>query len=392
MDISQTYINLSFEADKILGQGNLVDAFYGDRSKVKTRKNISKEILRNDFINLRKEIQKNIKDEAPYFDKTFLTKQIDSIIMQLDVIDKPISYKEAVERMLDIKIEEPQEESIKAIQDKLQKLIKGNNLKESVLQWREDNSVSAEKFVEISKIKIERYKKESFKLIERIFQEINIDELYQNTKIRLNVEDTKQGWSAYNYYKGNYQGEIGFNSKMNFNQYDFDIFLTHEAFPGHHMQSAIREYLNKKGLIENYFTINLINTPDSVIQEGIGDSGYQFINIKIENENEKIQYLLDRLNVEIQYYVAYQIFQKSMSKQEALEYIFKNRFDLNINESKKTLSFVEQWKYYIPTYKYGKDIVTKYYKKHGEKILPILYTGACKTTIEKYEKYVRIDK
>lgn len=76
-------------------------------------------------------------------------------------------------------------------------------------------------------------------------------------------------WSGYNWYLGNYRSLIEINTDLPIQASRLLDLVSHEGYPGHHTEHAIKEQrlYREQGYGEH--AIQLINTPECVISEGI---------------------------------------------------------------------------------------------------------------------------
>ena len=84
---------------------------------------------------------------------------------------------------------------------------------------------------------------------------------------------TNEPWAAYNWYDGGLRSRIEFNTDLPTRAHHLVGTLGHEAFPGHHLEHAWKEQrlVNEQGRIEA--SIQLINTPEAYISEGLAEVG-----------------------------------------------------------------------------------------------------------------------
>ncbi len=84
---------------------------------------------------------------------------------------------------------------------------------------------------------------------------------------------TNEPWSAYNWYEGGKRSRIEFNTDMPTRAHQLVGTMGHEAFPGHHLEHASKEQrlVNEQGRVEA--SIQLINTPEAYISEGLAEVG-----------------------------------------------------------------------------------------------------------------------
>jgi hypothetical protein len=84
-------------------------------------------------------------------------------------------------------------------------------------------------------------------------------------------------WSAYNWYHGNLRSLIEYNTDLPVRATALVGTLAHETFPGHHLEHASKEQrlVREKGRTEA--TLQLINTPEAYISEGLAEAGVRFV-------------------------------------------------------------------------------------------------------------------
>jgi len=84
---------------------------------------------------------------------------------------------------------------------------------------------------------------------------------------------TNEPWAAYNWYEGKRRSRIEFNTDQPTRAHSLVWILGHEAFPGHHLEHASKEerLVDEQGRIES--SIQLINTPEAYISEGLAEVG-----------------------------------------------------------------------------------------------------------------------
>jgi len=85
-----------------------------------------------------------------------------------------------------------------------------------------------------------------------------------------------QPWSAYNWYDGGRRSRIDVNTDLPVRAPDLIGLVAHEAYPGHHLEQAWKEadLVDEQARLES--SILLINTPESLISEGLADLGVRF--------------------------------------------------------------------------------------------------------------------
>jgi hypothetical protein len=80
---------------------------------------------------------------------------------------------------------------------------------------------------------------------------------------------TNQPWSGYNWYLGNARSRVEINTDLPIYAHKLPGLVAHEGYPGHHTEHALKDQLlyHERGYAEH--AIQLINTPECVISEGI---------------------------------------------------------------------------------------------------------------------------
>jgi hypothetical protein len=84
---------------------------------------------------------------------------------------------------------------------------------------------------------------------------------------------TNEPWGAYNWYDGDLRSRIEFNVDLPTRAQSLVPILGHETFPGHHLEHAWKEQrlVREQGRLE--CSIQLINTPEAYISEGLAEVG-----------------------------------------------------------------------------------------------------------------------
>ena len=78
-------------------------------------------------------------------------------------------------------------------------------------------------------------------------------------------------WSGFNYYLGGFASRVAVNADIGHRMSQFGVLVAHECYPGHHTEHCRKEDLlvNRGGQAEH--TIFLVNTPQCLMAEGLGD-------------------------------------------------------------------------------------------------------------------------
>ena len=86
-----------------------------------------------------------------------------------------------------------------------------------------------------------------------------------------------QPWTAYNWYDGGLRSRVDVNLDLPMDAATLVHVIAHETFPGHHLEHASKEanLVERRHRLEA--TIQLINTPECLVSEGLADIGRSFV-------------------------------------------------------------------------------------------------------------------
>lgn len=78
-------------------------------------------------------------------------------------------------------------------------------------------------------------------------------------------------WSGFNYYQGGYRSRVAINAGIGHRSSQLAVLTAHECYPGHHTEHCRKELLLVDGLGQLEHAIFLVNTPQCLMAEGLGD-------------------------------------------------------------------------------------------------------------------------
>ena len=189
---------------------------------------------------------------------------------------------------------------------------------------------------------------------------------------------TDEPWWAFNYYLGNLSSRVVLNTDLPTTGLDLIHLASHEVYPGHHTEGALKEQLlvRDHGCLEE--TIALVPTPVAVLSEGIAEVGADVILDESSREEAyaiirrhgveladpvlgaKISEQIDRLGT-VGLNAALMIFEDGVSHEAAQEYV--QHWTLNTPErAAQTIRFVTDptWRAYTITYSAGRELCNAY--------------------------------
>jgi hypothetical protein len=78
-----------------------------------------------------------------------------------------------------------------------------------------------------------------------------------------------QPWSGYNWYLGNGKSRVEINTDLPIYAHNLPALVAHEAYPGHHTEHSLKDLLLYRQRSYAEQGVQLINTPECVVSEGI---------------------------------------------------------------------------------------------------------------------------
>ena len=199
-------------------------------------------------------------------------------------------YREEVQRCFDISPEWVDEGTFQAAHAELEEVLPGGGtLRERMKAYRDRWIVAEDRvlpLVQTVLAEVQRRTRELLALPEGEGVEVTL------------VRD--QPWGAYNWYLGSYRSRIELNTDLPTRALHLLELFAHEAYPGHHTESSVKEHLfyREKGYAEA--CIFPLNTPASVMAEGIGNAGVRVIFGDAERIEWKNQVLYPQAGLEPQ--------------------------------------------------------------------------------------------
>jgi hypothetical protein len=191
--------------------------------------------------------------------KGYLTKQVEAMrATARRVAGEVLPYREEVRLLFDIEPLATPEAVYDAVIADLDSLLPGDGpITERMVAWRQSYAISPETARRVVDVILPELRARTQEFVDLPDGEA--------IEIRM-VQD--QPWSGYNWYLGNGRSRVDLNTDLPIYAYRLTDLLTHEGYPGHHTEHALKERLyTEHGLGEH--ALQLINTPECVISEGI---------------------------------------------------------------------------------------------------------------------------
>ncbi len=185
-----------------------------------------------------------------------------------------------------------------------------------------------------------------------------------------------QPWSGYNWYLGNARSRVELNTDLPVHVHTLADLMAHEGYPGHHTEHALREtrqYL-RDGHAE--YAVQLINTPECVISEGIATAACATVFPHDAELAWTAEHLLPGLDIDmdieqalavkramwharsVRGNAAILLHEQGRSVDEVSAYLQRWAL-LSPREASKALEFIGSplWRTYTFTYTYGRMLV-----------------------------------
>jgi len=214
--------------------------------------------------------------------KTWLAKQaiaMGTVLARLD--DKDVPFREEVQRCFDISPERIPEDEFDAAIEEIDRLLPGpGDLPSRVEAWKQQSEVAGDKVLPLLNLAADEARTRT----------LAIADLPEGESVDVHLV-RNQPWSGYNWYLGNYHSRIDVNTDLPTRVYQILPLMTHEAYAGHHTEHAMKEKTLYRGKGWEEFSVFLLNTPECVISEGIGNVALDMI----FPEEELVAWLRDRL-------------------------------------------------------------------------------------------------
>jgi hypothetical protein len=261
-DWGQSYLRLGLRLEKHVA--GYVDAYYGPeeiRSAIGEETAQPPPVLVDAAKELRQELprQNYSPQRTTYLEKHLLA--IETLARKL--AGETFSYCEEVERYFDISPQWKDEAEFYAAHAELDEILPGEGALPERLQEHRDRFIIPEEKV-------------------LLLVEIAMAELRQRTRalFPLPVEESfevslvhEKPWGAYNWYMGQYRSLIELNQDLPTRAHTLLELFAHEAYPGHHTEAVMKERELYRGHGYAEQSMALLNTPENVVAEGIGNTG-----------------------------------------------------------------------------------------------------------------------
>ena len=261
--ISRRYITLAFDLEQHVE--GLVDAYFGP-PELKVRPDLRPPAaISADLTALSAEVAAST---YPVSRKGYLAVQLRALACTARrLAGEPLSFDDEVRACFDVEPVFTPEATFETANAELETLLPGDGpLTERLAAWRrryEVNPATAQQMLDVI-------------VTEARSRTVAFVSLPEPDEVRFALVRDKP-WSGYNWYLGGGRSLVEINTDLPIRADALLDLVCHEAYPGHHTEHALKEQRLYRELGWGEQAIQLINTPECVIAEGIATLATTFI-------------------------------------------------------------------------------------------------------------------
>jgi hypothetical protein len=264
--IARDYILLALRLDQHVP--GLVDGFFGPaalKAQVDLEQRVSPARLVDDAAALRARLPVEVAepDRRAWLDVQLIALETQAVAVGGDALP----YLEHVTRCFDHRPGWIPDERFEEAAARIDDLLPGDgSLQDRLAAWDAGLEVPRERLTAVLDWLVERFRGAAAALFG----------LPDGEDLRIGLV-TDQPWNAYNWFDGGRRSRIDVNTDLPARAPSLPATLAHETYPGHHLEHATKEaeLVDRLGRLEA--SILLINTPESLISEGLADLGTRFV-------------------------------------------------------------------------------------------------------------------
>lgn len=256
--ISRSYITLAFGIEQHVE--GFVDAYFGPE-EVRKAALAGEPIAPADLLARANDLLQQIAGGSyPEQRKRYLAAQVRAIVATCrKIAGDSLPYREEVRESFDIEPEHTPETLFDEAIAELDTLLPGEgDVNARMTTWRRQYEITPE----VARHLIDLISDEARRRT-RAFVDLPAGEAVEYKMVQ------NEPWGGYNWYLGDAQSRVDMNTDLPICALDLPGLIAHEAYPGHHTEHALKEINLYRGHGYGEHAIQLINTPECVISEGI---------------------------------------------------------------------------------------------------------------------------
>ncbi|MHA1508422.1 MAG: hypothetical protein ACTSO6_06950, partial [Promethearchaeota archaeon] len=186
-----------------------------------------------------------------------------------------ISIKDQFKQLYDVNLHPAKESELDNLKEEYEEAYSGHgSLEERMAKLRITRKVPESK--------VFKFFKKATDITEKRTKELFIDLLPKSESVIINLVDNnnsseKVKWNCYNWYMGNYISRIEVNPSYQMYWTAFLSFSSHETYPGHHTEFAVKEKRLYRELNQFEHSLLILHSPKLIISEGIANKALSVI-------------------------------------------------------------------------------------------------------------------
>ena len=267
----EDFLLLALRIDKHIN--GYVDFYFGPK---KLRQIVNHEsitapnTLLSDSNNLIKQLgaQGYSKERERYIEKLLVAMKSSIEVL----LGSKISVKDQFIKLYDVDLQPAKETELDNLKEEYEEAYKGyGSLEERMNKLRITRKVPESKVFKFFKKAVDITEKQTKKLF--------IDLLPKEESVIIDVVNTseKVKWSCYNWYMGKYMSRIEVNPNYQMYWTVLLSFSSHEAYPGHHTEFAVKEESLYHELNQFEHSLLILHSPKLVVSEGIANKAISIL-------------------------------------------------------------------------------------------------------------------
>jgi hypothetical protein len=359
--IAERYIRAAHGVN--LHKDGFIDAYFGSAEWTQP---FSSNL--NDLTVELEQLQNDLSEISSYERRAYLTVQIRAMqtMVKLKRGDS-ISFLEETRGLHDIEPIRKPESLFETAHQKLEELLPGNGtLNDRRQAFRDQFKIDPNRIqavIDVISLELQQRTKKIFGLPD-----------YESCQYAL-VQN--KPWGGYNWYLGNGRSRVEVNTDLPQFLTDLPDLVAHESYPGHHCEHVKKE---QKLVHENDWQecgIQLLDSPECVLAEGIATSALEVImdkselagwitdelstvaGLNISLEQVQLSFQIAKARSALGYVAgnaALMLFEDSATQEGVLEYLQHHQLSTKA-EAEKKLEFIKHARAYVYTYTTGYDLL-----------------------------------
>ena len=356
-----------------------VDAYYGPpawREEAKVKKKPLPAIAREAFhlMSTLNALKLDREEALLKLRRSYLVHQLKAVATKAEMLEgKKLTFDQESKALYDAVAPINSEDHFLGVLDKLDKLLPGRGpLQPRYEAFKKEFIVPPDRLDAVFSAAIQEARRRTKEHLE-----LPSDESFTVEYV------TDKPWSAYNWYKGDYQSVIQVNTSLPIYIDRAVDLAAHEGYPGHHVYNALLEQhlVQGRGWVE--FSVYPLFSPQSLIAEGSANFGIDMVfpgEERVSFERDVLFPLagMSRQRAGLYYDVLEQMKQLNYAGNEAgRRYLngeigapqatkWLTRYAMMLpDRAAQRIQFMDKYRSYIINYNLGEDLVRRYVEANG---------------------------